>query len=281
MEHGSDAALSHYLRILKRGLWLVVLTTALATLGALYASHREQKLYRSSADVLLSSQNLAANLSNIQSSNEDPTRVAATQADLAQTPPVAYLALRLAHLTSRTPQQLLSHSSVSSASNADILTFSVTDPSPAVAQRLAQSYAIAYTRYRKQLDTASISQALKKVEVAPATSSKPQVLKAPPDTRTSSTLSSSSAVASSCRERTPNSSAPPALLPRPSRRRPETQRSALCSDCCSALGLPSSGTRSTPASAPRGKCRTSSTCRFSRASPSPHDASGAKTASSC
>jgi polysaccharide biosynthesis transport protein len=164
VEHGSDAALSHYLRILKRGLWLVVLTTALATLGALYASHREHKLYRSSADVLLSNQNLAANLSNIQSSNEDPTRVAATQADLAQTPPVAERALRLAHLTNRTPQQLLSHSSVSSASNADILTFAVTDPSPAVAQRLAQSYAIAYTRYRKQLDTASIAQALKKVE---------------------------------------------------------------------------------------------------------------------
>ena len=165
MEHGSDAALSHYFRILRRGLWLVVLTTALATVGALYASHRQQKLYQSSADVLLSSQNLAANLSNIQASSEDPTRVAATQADLAQTPAVAARALRLAHLTSRTPQQFLSHSSVSSASNADILTFSVTDPSPTVARRLAQAYAVAYTRYRKQLDTGSIAQALRKVEV--------------------------------------------------------------------------------------------------------------------
>ena len=164
MEHGSDAALSQYLRILRRGLWLVVLTTALATLGALYASHREQKLYRSSADVLLSNQNLAANLSNIQPTSEDPTRVAATQADLAQTPAVAERALKLAHLTSRTPQQLLSHSSVSSASNADILTFAVTDPNPLVAQRLTQAYATAYTRYRRQLDTGSIAQALKKVE---------------------------------------------------------------------------------------------------------------------
>ena len=164
MEHGSDAALSQYLRILRRGLWLVVLTTALATLGALYASHREQKLYRSSADVLLSNQNLAANLSNIQPTSEEPTRVAATQADLAQTPAVAERALKLAHLTSRTPQQLLSHSSVSSASNADILTFAVTDPNPLVAQRLTQAYATAYTRYRRQLDTGSIAQALKKVE---------------------------------------------------------------------------------------------------------------------
>ena len=165
MEHAGDAALSHYLRILRRGLWLVVLTTALATLGALYASHREQKLYRSSADVLLSNQNLAAGLSNIQSSNEDPNRVAATQADVAQTPPVAAQALRLAHVAGRSPQQFLSHSSVSSSSNADILTFAVTDPSPTTARRLAQAYAIAYTRYRKQLDTASIALALAKVQV--------------------------------------------------------------------------------------------------------------------
>ena len=164
MEQGTDAALTHYLRVLRRGLWLVVLTTALATLGAVYASHRQERLYRSSADVLLSNQSLAANLSNVQSSNEDPTRVAQTQADLAQTPPVAERALQLARLTDRSPQQLLASSSVSTASNADILNFSVTDPKPAVAQQLAQAYAVAYTRYRRQLDTASITQALRKVE---------------------------------------------------------------------------------------------------------------------
>ena len=164
MEHGTDATLAHYLRILRRGLWIVLLTTALAAVGAIYASHRQQKLYRSSADVLLSNQNLAASLSNVQSSSEDPNRVAATQADLAQTPPVAKRALRLAHLTDRSTQQLLAHSSVSTASNADILTFSVTDSKPAVAQQLAQAYAVAYTRYRRQLDTASITQALGKVE---------------------------------------------------------------------------------------------------------------------
>src|SRR5581483_11476028 len=164
VEQGTDAALTHYLRVLRRGLWLVVLTTALATLGAVYASHRQERLYRSSADVLLSNQSLAANLSNVQSSNEDPTRVAQTQADLAQTPPVAERALQLARLTDRSPQQLLASSSVSTASNADILNFSVTDPKPAVAQQLAQAYAVAYTRYRRQLDTASITQALRKVE---------------------------------------------------------------------------------------------------------------------
>jgi tyrosine-protein kinase len=165
VEHGSDAAMSHYLRILRRGLWLVVLTTVLATLGATYASKREQKLYRSSADVYLSNQNLAASLSSVQpAGSEDPVRVAATQADLATTPQVASLALKIAHVTDRTAGELLSRSSVSSSANADILTFSVTDPGQQLAQRLAQAYATAYTRYRRQLDTVAITQALKKAD---------------------------------------------------------------------------------------------------------------------
>ena len=65
-------------------------------------------------------------------------------------------ALRLARLQSRSAASLLSNSSVSPAANADILTFSVTDHSPQIAERLAGAYATAYTQYRRKLDTASI-----------------------------------------------------------------------------------------------------------------------------
>ena len=165
MQHGNDAALTHYLRVLRRGLWIVALTTALAAVGAVYASHRQQKLYRSSADVYLSNQNLAASLASVQpAAYEDPARVAATQAQLATTPQVAAAALRIAHVTDRTPSELLSRSSVTSSADDDILTFSVTDPSPSLAQRLAQADATAYTRYRRKLDTIAISQALDKAD---------------------------------------------------------------------------------------------------------------------
>lgn len=162
MKHGNDAALTHYARVLRRGLWIVVLTTALAALGAVYASHRQQKLYRSSADVYLSNQNLAASLSSVQAAYEDPARVAATQAQLATTPQVAASALRIAHVTDRTPSELLARSAVTSSAADDILTFAVTDPSPSLAQRLAQADATAYTRYRRKLDTVAITQALRK-----------------------------------------------------------------------------------------------------------------------
>ena len=165
-EHPTDVSLIHYVRALRRGLWIIVLATVLVTLGAVYASRRQETLYRSSADVFLSNQNLATSLSNVQSSSsEDPVRAAATQATLASTPQVARLALRIARLSDRSPDELLARSSVSSASNADILTFSVTDPDRLLAQRLAQAYATAYTRYRRQLDTATIAEALKKLDL--------------------------------------------------------------------------------------------------------------------
>lgn len=161
---GVESGLMHYLHVLRRGWWIVALTVALATGAAVYASMRQTALYRSSADVFLSTQNLAATLSSVQAPSSDPVRAAATQADLARTPEVAQRALALAGLAGRTAQSLLSSSSVTAASGADILTFSVTDHLPRIAQRLVGDYATAYTRYRRQLDTEAIARARRGIE---------------------------------------------------------------------------------------------------------------------
>ena len=49
----AEPGLSHYLHVLRRGLWIILLTVALVTGTAVYASLRQTKLYRSSADVFL------------------------------------------------------------------------------------------------------------------------------------------------------------------------------------------------------------------------------------
>lgn len=162
--HSTELGLTHYLHVLRRGLWIILLTVALVTGAAVYTSLRQEKLYRSSADIFLGTQNLAQSVSNIQVPYTDPVRAAATQVDLARTPAVAVQALKLAHLSSRSADALLSQSTVSAATNADILTFSVTDPLPRVAETLAETYATAYAQYRRQLDTASIVQARRDVE---------------------------------------------------------------------------------------------------------------------
>lgn len=161
---GTDTGLTHYLHVLRRSWWIVVLTVVLTTGAAVYASSRETSLYNSSADVFLSTQNLAAIISNVQLPSSDPVRAATTQADLARSPAVAERALKLAGMPSRPAQWLLSNSSVNAAANADILKFTVTNHRPQDAEKLAQAYATAYTQYRRQLDTAAVASARQGIE---------------------------------------------------------------------------------------------------------------------
>ena len=158
------SALAHYLNVLRRGAWIVVLLTVLGAAGATYLSARKEKLYSASADVFLSSQNLGYALSNVAPPYLDPVREGQTQADLAQTRAVAAHALVSTGIRGRTAAQVLGETTVTNASNADLLTFSVTDSSPIYASRLATAYARAYTNYRRALDTKSLISARDEVQ---------------------------------------------------------------------------------------------------------------------
>jgi succinoglycan biosynthesis transport protein ExoP len=158
------SALAHYIRVLRRGAWVVALAVAVATAAAVLLSMREQRLYRASAAVFLTSQDLAASLASVQPASTDPVRQAETQADLARTPAVAARALQQAGIRGRSAQALLDRSSVDTASNADLLTFSVTDHDPRTASVLATAYARAYTAYRRAIDTGSLVRARHEIE---------------------------------------------------------------------------------------------------------------------
>ncbi|HEY3764929.1 MAG TPA: polysaccharide biosynthesis tyrosine autokinase, partial [Gaiellales bacterium] len=93
-----------------------------------------------------------------------PDRYAATQAVLARVGTVVQLATTNAHVPGHTATGLLANSSVSANPNADLLTFSVTDPVPAVAERLATAYATAFTVYRRRLDTGTVADAMANVQ---------------------------------------------------------------------------------------------------------------------
>jgi Mrp family chromosome partitioning ATPase/capsular polysaccharide biosynthesis protein len=129
-------------------------------------SLHQQSMYRASAQVLLSDQNLASALTGTQQSTGvslQADRVAQTQADLARVPDVARRALAEVRLR-RSPGVLLAHSSVTAKTNADLLQFSVTDHDPALAARLATAYAHQYVLYRQQLDTGALQRARAEVQ---------------------------------------------------------------------------------------------------------------------
>jgi Mrp family chromosome partitioning ATPase/capsular polysaccharide biosynthesis protein len=157
--------LRDYLHVVQRRKWIIVQAVVLVPLAAVLFSLHQQKLYQAEAQVLLSSQNLAAQLTGTQSTgiNLQPDRIAQTQADIARVPELAQRVLARVPGTGLTSGELLGDSSVSTAANADILTFSVTNHDPALARQLVNAYAAAYTVYRRQLDTASISRALSSV----------------------------------------------------------------------------------------------------------------------
>ncbi len=163
--HHHNSTLRDYLRVARRRKWIILQAVVLVPLAAVLFSMRQEKQYRASAEVLLSQQNLASALTGTPTPAQftAPDRVAQTQADLARVPEVAQRTLTAVRLR-RSPLDLLNHSSVSAQQNADLLEFSVTDHDPDLAVRLATAYADAYTKYREELDTASLVKARTEVQ---------------------------------------------------------------------------------------------------------------------
>lgn len=154
--------LRDWLAVLARQKWIVLLALIGVPLLAFVASRTEQRLYRASATVLVNQQNptTAEALNLTAAASSPPDRYAATQASLARVDTVAKMAVRAAGRPHRSAASLLANSSVSADPTTDLLTFSVTDPSPAVATKLANVYAGQFAAFRHRLDTQALVAAM-------------------------------------------------------------------------------------------------------------------------
>jgi succinoglycan biosynthesis transport protein ExoP len=155
--------LSDYLRVLRRRWWLVLLVALAVPAAAYYFSAKQEKLYTASAEVLVSNQNpLPPRLGGGQGSNDSlsAARNLDTLARVAEVPTVASRTLESLGVTSITSKTLLDETTVSADPNSDILTFTVTNRSPALAVRFANEYAQQFIDYRTSLQTAVITNAL-------------------------------------------------------------------------------------------------------------------------
>jgi capsular polysaccharide biosynthesis protein len=161
-EHSEDeSVLRDWLSVLARQKWIVLLAVTVVPLLALATSRGQERLYQASADVLVNAQNPTAQALNLTAATATPPdRYVATQAKLARVGRVASMAVRAANVRGRTAAGLLANSSVSADLTSDLLTFSVKDPSPALAMKLANAYAKQFTLYRRSLDIAGLSAAI-------------------------------------------------------------------------------------------------------------------------
>jgi succinoglycan biosynthesis transport protein ExoP len=161
----ATATLRDYLHVVRRRKWIILQAVVLVPLAAVLFSLHQKPVYQASAQVLLSRQNLANTLNGIQ----DPGALiqsqtfAQTQADIAQSPQVAQRVLAKLQLK-RTVQDFHSKTSVSPATNADVLTFTADDADRGLAIKLARTYAEQYRAYRHQLDTQALASARAQVQ---------------------------------------------------------------------------------------------------------------------
>jgi len=156
-----ESVLGEWLGVVSRQRWLILAAVLITPLLAFTVSESQQRIYQATAQVLVNEQTASAAVLNPGSSaTSPPDRFAATQAALARVATVAERAVKAAGVPGRSAAGLLANSSVSSDPSNDLLTFSVSDPVPAAAQRLANSYARQFTVYRRTLDTAGLSSAI-------------------------------------------------------------------------------------------------------------------------
>ena len=164
-ERRDSATLREHLAVIGRRKWVILMAVLLAPSVAVLASLSQKRLYQASAEVLLTQQNLPATLTGTPdvAGSQDPERVAQTQADLARVPRVARRVLREAGIRDENVEEFLDSSGVEAKQNSDLLVFRVTSPRPSVAVRLATEYAVQFTLFRRELDTAALARARREV----------------------------------------------------------------------------------------------------------------------
>lgn len=155
------SSFAELVRVSRRRKWLIVACVVIAPTVAFWMSDRQPRVYRSTAQVLLTPQNAALSYAGINNTATiDPIRYAATQTFLARSPSVAADVVARAKLAGLTVQRFLNQTSVAAVTDANLLTFTANAHNPYVAQQLAGLYASSFTRYRRRLDTAAIHNAI-------------------------------------------------------------------------------------------------------------------------
>jgi succinoglycan biosynthesis transport protein ExoP len=162
-------ALRRYITILRRRRWLVAAALLLPVLAAILFSLHETKSYGGLAQVQISRQNLANALTGTPdsvASTVDFTTIVQTQAYVARSPQLADRVIAAVPAARLSRSEFLADSAVTPIQNSDLLQFEVVNPKPALAVALTNEYASQFTSYRSQLDTSSLSAALRQVDNA-------------------------------------------------------------------------------------------------------------------
>src|SRR3954453_5273065 len=129
-EEAATSPARRYLSLAIRRWWLVVGCVVLAAAAAYVVANRKPDKYSASASVQVSRQNLSYALTGTPdpvAGTSDFQAILQTQAELAQSPEIATVVPKDAAVSA---DDILANGSVKPLTTADVLTFSVTAPTP-------------------------------------------------------------------------------------------------------------------------------------------------------
>src|SRR5580765_2579186 len=155
--------LPDFLATLRRRSWIIVIVLVVTPLTAIVFSKTQQPLYQATSKVLVNRANIVSAITNVQDPStlgNDPTRFLTTQSDIARSPTLASRVVDVAGVPGMTVEKFLAESDVTAAANADLLNVSVSSTNRGDAIRLANVYAEEFTKFKTDLDTARINDAL-------------------------------------------------------------------------------------------------------------------------
>src|SRR4051794_10588384 len=146
-------------RVLREQWWIILLCLVLTTFAAAAYTSSQQKEYETSAKLLLQSDNLSSTISGTGIGGIDPTRQAATDAQLVGSP-------TLAARGQKQLRQPLTGASVHAGANPDsnILTVTVRDTRPGRAAKIANAFAGQYIVFRRDTTKQRYQRALGTVQ---------------------------------------------------------------------------------------------------------------------
>jgi succinoglycan biosynthesis transport protein ExoP len=158
--------LADYLAIVRRRKWIILLPLLVAPAMAFILTSRQQPVYSASAEIYVKRADIAAAVAGVTDPTlqVDPVRFLNTQASVAGDPKLAQRVVAVAGVRGMSAGALLGSSNVTPNPDADLLNIAVTNGNPDAAVRLANAYASEFTKYRTELDTARINDALEGVK---------------------------------------------------------------------------------------------------------------------
>ena len=163
MQQGArEQTIADYLGVVRRYKWVIIAAALVVPTVAYVMSARSPKVFQASSDVLLNRQDLGATITGLptQSTVTDPFRYALTQERLAEGDAVRDRAVEISGLKNVEGWG----SNVSADPDTDILAFAVTHGDPDIATRLTNAYATAFTQYKLETDTASLTRARSEIQ---------------------------------------------------------------------------------------------------------------------